>query len=496
VKTMELVAEVVDTACRRRAVEAFAARKIRLPTFRELAAPRRMSPARREAAAAVHPDDAAPENLFRVHWWNDADRRGLAELPGHVVLPSSFTGVDSPIVVLFGDRFPMIGAHKVLAAYACLVPRIVTGRFDPTHHRALFPSTGNYCRGGVAIARILGCRGVAILPAEMSAERFTWLERWVQDPSDIIRTPGSESNVKEIYDACARLAEDPQNVILNQFAEFANHLGHATVTSAAVSAVYEHLRGSLPDLRLAAFVSASGSAGTLGAGRPLRERFGTKVVAVEALECPTLLANGFGSHHIQGIGDKHVPLIHDVMGTDVVVGVSDRATDALYAVAATEEGRSRLTQESEEVRAALPHFGFSSYCNVLAAIKTAKALGLGRDDALFTVATDGAGLYASELPRILDRMFEGEMTARGAEVALGRYLHGASAEAVRELDHAERTRILNLGYFTWVEQQGVSLEDFERRRDPRFWDELRAYVPAWDRLIEDFDREVGEAIQQ
>ena len=102
----------------------------------------------------------------------------------------------------------MIGAHKVLAAYACLVPRLVTGQFDPAQDRAVWPSTGNYCRGGVAISRILGCRGVAVLPAGMSQERFDWLERWVADPADIIRTPGTESNVKEIYDKCAELARD------------------------------------------------------------------------------------------------------------------------------------------------------------------------------------------------------------------------------------------------------------------------------------------------
>jgi len=123
--------------------------------------------------------------------------------------------------VLLGRHFPMIAAHKVLAAYACLVPRLVTGRFDPAIDRAIWPSTGNYCRGGVAISRILGCRGVAVLPEGMSRERFDWLERWVGDPDDIVRTPGTESNVKEIYDKCAELSRDRENVILNQFSEFA-----------------------------------------------------------------------------------------------------------------------------------------------------------------------------------------------------------------------------------------------------------------------------------
>ena len=125
------------------------------------------------------------------------------------MLPKSLTGVDATIVVALGDRFPMIGAHKVLAAYGCLAPRVATGRFDPTLHRAVWPSTGNYCRGGVAISRLMGCRGVAVLPEGMSRERFAWLESWVEDPDDIIRTPGIESNVKEIYDRCHELAARP-----------------------------------------------------------------------------------------------------------------------------------------------------------------------------------------------------------------------------------------------------------------------------------------------
>src|SRR5690606_29555090 len=140
--------------------------------------------------------------LYRVHWHNAADRRGLAPVPAHLVLPSELTGVAAKIVVALGNRFPMIHAHKVLAAYGCLVPRLLSGSFDAARHRAVWPSTGNYCRGGVAISRILGCRSVAVLPAGMSAERFRWLERWVAEPADIVRTPGTESNVKEIYDAC------------------------------------------------------------------------------------------------------------------------------------------------------------------------------------------------------------------------------------------------------------------------------------------------------
>ena len=245
---------------------------------------------------------------------------GFVDVPDHIELPPELTGVQARIVLAFGNRFPMIRAHKVLAAYSCLVARLVTGRFDPTASRAIWPSTGNYARGGVAISRIMGCRGVAVLPEGMSRERFEWLDRWIEHPDDVIRTYGTESNVKEIYDECNRLAQDPTNVILNQFSEFSNHLGHYGVTGPALETVYRHVTAERPG-RLAAFVSASGSAGTLGAGDYLKDfPSRPKIVAVEALQCPTLLYNGFGDHNIQGIGDKHVPLIHNVTNTDLVVG--------------------------------------------------------------------------------------------------------------------------------------------------------------------------------
>ena len=204
----------------------------------------------------------------------------------------------------------------------------------------MWPSTGNYCRGGVAISRLMGCRGVAVLPEGMSRERFDWLDRWVVDPGDIVRTPGTESNVKEIYDACKELAADPDNVILNQFSEFGNHLVHYLVHRARRwSGCSSRCASGTPGLRLRAFVSATGSAGTIAAGDYLKERFGSLIVAVEALECPTLLCNGFGEHNIQGIGDKHIPLIHNVMNTDVALAVSDRATDRLGVLFGTDAGR-------------------------------------------------------------------------------------------------------------------------------------------------------------
>ena len=491
-----LAADVVDAESLARSVDRFREQGIVLPTFGQLADPSTIPHAMRKRLADVDRDAADPANLFRVHWRNPIEGSApeVVDLPEHVVLPSTLTGVESPIVVVFGNRFPMIHAHKVLAAYACLAPRVITGQFDPTRHRAIWPSTGNYARGGIAISRIMGSRGVAVLPAGMSRERFDWLDRWVADPSDVIRTPGSESNVKEIYDACNELALDPSNFVFNQFCEFGNHLAHYAVTGRALAEVFEHVATTRPGLRLAAFISATGSAGTIAAGDLLKERFGSRTVAVEALECPTLLENGFGEHNIQGIGDKHVPLIHNVMATDLVAAISDRATDTLDVVFNTDAGRRYLVDRRgvpEDVVASLEHFGFSSICNVLAAIKTAKLLDLGPDDALITVATDGSALYPSERAKTIAKRFGGELTEVAAAEVVAEHLTGAGTDHVLECTDRDRNRIFNLGYYTWVEQQGTPLALFEERRHQAFWIGLRSYLPVWDDLIEQFNAATG-----
>jgi len=496
--TFGLEDQIVDEGVYARTVQRFRDAQIRLPTFAELADPTRISTVTAASVSRVDPDAASPLNLFRVHWYNDANRTSIVAIPDHVVLPSSLTGVDAPIVVLFGDRFPLIRAHKVLAAYACLAPRVITGQFDPTSHRAVWPSTGNYCRGGVAISKLMGCRGVAVLPEGMSKERFAWLEEWVAEPDDdIIRTPGTESNVKEIYDKCAELSEDPRNMVFNQFSEFGNHLAHYLCSGSAFARVFETLRQDRPSLSLAAFVCATGSAGTIGAGDYLKEAFGARICAVEALECPTMLSNGFGEHNIQGIGDKHIPLIHNVYNTDFVTAVSDRATDQLSLLFAEPSGRSYLArrrQIGEDVLGILDDFGLSSICNVVAAVKLAKHLGLGPDEVVMTVATDGAEMYASERERIGGRDFPDGFDEVAAGEVFGRFLLGAVDDHLIEATFDDRQRIFNLGYFTWVEQQGVTFADFVARRDQQFWVALRRRLETWDEMIDAFNAATGVEI--
>jgi cysteine synthase len=490
----ELTTEIVDRRVYERAVRHLRKARVVLPTFAELADPRKIPAVVSDQLAQTDADSAHPANLFRVHWYNDAARRGLGAVPLYLDLPEALTGVKARILVALARYFPMIGAHKVLAAYGCLAPRIVTGQFDPERHKAVWPSTGNYCRGGVAISRILDCRGVAILPEGMSRERFEWLKRWVRSPEDIVRTPGTESNVKEIYDQCREMARDPANVILNQFSEFGNYLAHYVCTGPALRAVFEDAQRREGGLRLAAFVAASGSAGTLGAGDYLKSELGAKIVAVEALECPTMLYNGYGEHNIQGIGDKHIPFIHNVMNTDLIVGISDRSTDALNLLLNSQTGKQYLAARHRvdpALLGRLDSFGLSSIANVLAAIKTAKRLELGGEDAIVTVATDGAAMYGSERAKYAAAHYPGGFGEVDAGEVVGRHLEAITDDHILELSRIDRDRIFNLGYYTWVEQQGVPLDEFDRRRDQSFWRGLQSAVPRWDGLIEEFNAEAG-----
>ena len=459
-----------------------------LPTISELRSPHLINEEVKNKLKNLDKDEINPLNLFRVHWFNNRDHSGFSKVPEHIVLPKEFTGVEAKIIINIGRLFPLITAHKVLAAYACLLPRILNGTFDYENHKAVWPSTGNYCRGGVAISRILGLKSVAILPEGMSKERFAWLEKWVQDKKDIIKTTGTESNVKEIYDACNELKKNPKNDIINQFDEYYNYAIHRSVTGPSFEKSFLETKGD-SNLIPRFYVSASGSSGTLAAGDYLKDHLNTKTVVVEATECPTLLNNGYGEHNIQGIGDKHVPLIHNVMNTDFVVGISDQATNNLNMLFNTEEGKKFLISKKNlntDFVNRLPEFGFSTIANILASIKLAKYMKLGSDDAIITVATDGADLYLSELKKTKEE-FKGIYDETACAEIYGQYLKGITSDYTLELNQREKERIFNLGYYTWVEQQGVNINDFEKRRDQTFWNEHYNYMLSLDNRIKEFN---------
>jgi cysteine synthase len=459
-----------------------------LPKISELANPLSISDEIQKELKTVDKNKADPINLFRVHWHNNLDHSSFGETPEYVVLPSEFTGVDAKIIVNIGRLFPLISAHKVLAAYGCLLPRLLNGEFDITRHRAVWPSTGNYCRGGVAISKILGCKSVAMLPEGMSKERFKWLEGWVSSPEDIIKTPGTESNVKEIYDACNKLAKDSNNQIINQFSEFSNYAIHRVVSGPSFEKSFIKVKGN-SNLKARFYVCASGSSGTLAAGDYLKDKFNTSIAVVEATECPTLLNDGYGEHNIQGIGDKHVPLIHNVMNTDFVVGISDQATNNLNMIFNTEIGQQYLSinkgLDSTFVHR-LPEFGLSSIANILASIKLSKYMKLGPDDAIITVATDGADLYLTELEKT-KKEFVGSYDSTTCAEIYGQYLKGTTTDYMMELNQKDKERIFNLGYYTWVEQQGVDINHFEERRYQGFWKQHLQKMLDLDEEIDKFN---------
>ena len=463
-------------------------RGIVIPTFAEMREPGTIDPAIRAALPQVDMQAVDPLNLFRITWHNDVAGGGFGPVNA-LDIPAELSGARVRIVALLGAHFPT-GAHKVGAAFGCLVPRLVAGEFDPTRHKAVWPSTGNYCRGGVFDSALLGCRAVAILPKEMSRERFTWLEHM---GAEIIATPGCESNVKEIFDACWEIRKrDPQAVIFNQFEEFGNYLWHWAVTGAAAAEAFRWRAGAGD--RLAGWVGSSGSAGTLGAGDYLKQAFpGCTVTVAEALQCPTLLRVGFGGHRIEGIGDKHVPWIHNVRNTDLVTAIDDEATVRLLRLFNEPAGHELLLRRGvpAETVAQLPLLGFSSICNLLAAVKTARYFELDEHDVLFTCFTDSAALYRTRLADLSRE--RGAYDEHQAEIDLERWLLATTTDHLKELTFEDRKAIHNLKYFTWVEQQGRTVEELHRLWSPSFWTELQAQLPEWDEAITAFNRDSGVA---
>jgi len=543
-----------------RAVRRCRERGVLIPTFAQLKDPTNIPQKIKQRLANVGLSDLDPANLFRITWKNEPVERGGGFNRGNwIEFPSILTGVDARIIGLLGRWFPT-GAHKVGAAFGCLVPRLVGGQFDPTTQKAVWPSTGNYCRGGAYDCALLGCTPVAILPEGMSRERFEWLR---SIGAEVIATPGSESNVKEIYDKCWEIRRTrPDCVIFNQFEEFGNAAWHYHLTGGVIDEVYQRVaqppspasvaqppppasvaqppsavsapggtvsrseaaeastRGrtahglAAPDRatrtapldpnpererrasppRLAAFVSATGSAGTIAAGDYLKTRHPhVRVVAAEALQCPTLLQCGFGEHRIEGIGDKHVPWIHNVRNTDMVAAVDDEQCVRLMRLFNEDAGRTVLERRGvpRGIVDRLPDIGISSICNLVAAIKLAKYYELDARDVVFTVFTDSMKLYGSRLEEY--RRQRGPHREADAIADAARFLDGVTTDHLRELSYADRKALHNLKYFTWVEQQGRTADELRRLWDPDFWAETYAHVADWDRRIEEFNRQVRAA---
>ena len=388
-----------------------------------------------------------------------------------------------------GKWFPT-GAHKVGAAFGCLVPRLTTGQFDPTYHKAVWPSTGNYCRGGAYDSNLLGCESVAILPEGMSKERFEWL---ASVAGEIIATPGTESNVKEIFDKCNELrASGEPLVIFNQFDEFGNYLWHYEITGPAMVEVLEMVMG--PNDQYRGVVLTTGSAGTIASGDYMKEKFPTsKIAASEALQCPTLLLNGFGEHRIEGIGDKHVPWIHNVKNTDMIMAVDDEATISLMRLFNEPEGKMLLVEKGvpAEFVDKLDLLGISSIANMISSIKFAKYYELGPNDVVITVATDSMEMYNSRIRELREE--RGEFTREDAVAAWAQWLEGINIDNMLETRYYDRQRVHNLKYYTWVEQQGKTYEEIQAQwyDFDNYWGSIHGHVEELDALIEEFNRRTG-----
>lgn len=480
----------VNEEVRARNIQRCREKGIVLPTFAQMADPSTIPADIKEKLKHTGLWDVDPLNLFRITWKNEPTKDGGAfGGVNYIEVPRELTGVKARIFCLVGKWFPT-GAHKVGATYGCLAPALVSGNFDSVNQQAVWPSTGNYCRGGAYNAALLGCQSIAILPAEMSKERFDWLKKIA---GEVISTPGGESNVKEIFDKCHELDAERGHhiVIFNQFEEFGNYLWHYKITGGAIMEVIDEVEKIAPE-RVRGLVSATGSGGTIAAGDFLKLHYpNIKIAAVEALQCPTLLRNGFGAHRIEGIGDKHVPWVHNVKNTDMIIAIDDQDCMDLLRLFNEPAGIEYLRKIgiAEEDIANFPLYGISGLGNLLASIKMAKYYEMDEDDVIFTLLTDSEEMYTSRVTEQAE--IQGEFDELAAARALAGCLHHQAIDGVLELTYYERLRVHNLKYYTWVEQQGRTYDELNAQwYDRSYWTEIPALADQIDVLIDSFNKEV------
>ena len=471
----------------KKTVARFRERGIILPTFAQMQNPKLIPEKIKSKLKNIGLWDLHPLNLFRISWYNEPKAKGgLYGNPNYLELPKELTGIDARIVLMLGKWFPT-GAHKVGAAYGCLAPRLISGEFDPTYHKAVWPSTGNYCRGGAFDSYLMGVTAVAILPEEMSKERFDWLK---EIKAEVIATPGCESNVKEIYDACWDIRRNRKDcVIFNQFEEFGNSCWHYEVTGHAIEDAFKLIKGK----NFAGYVSATGSAGTIAAGDYLRTKFPhIKIAASEALQCPTLLRNGFGGHRIEGIGDKHVPWVHNVKNTNMITAIDDEYCMRLLRLFNEPDGKKYLISAGidKKIIDALYQIGISGIGNILSAIKMAKYYEFTSDDVIFTMATDSAEMYGSRLAELTKE--RGKYNQLQAAKDFEKCMLGTVSDNIKELTYEDQKMIHNLKYFTWVEQQGKTFEEINQLwYDRNFWTNMFKQPAKWDEQIREFNEMTG-----
>ncbi len=465
-------------------------RNILIPTYEQMADPGLIPEGVKQELKEIGLWDLHPRNLFRITWKNEpVDSGGGYRGVNFLEIPRELTGVRARILMLIGKYFPT-GAHKVGATFGPLVEKLVRGEFDPTCQKALWPSTGNYCRGGAYDAYLLACPSIAVLPAGMSRERFDWLKKV---GCEIYATPGCESNVKEVYDKSKELKmkRPDEIVVLNQFDQIGNAIWHYVCTGRALEEVFLTRKEGKEKLR--GVCLTQGSAGTLGCAEYLKEKYpGIKVAAAEALQCPTLLYSGYGGHRIEGIGDKHVPWIHNVKTMDMVIDIDDDDCMRLLRLFNEPVGLAYLKKQgvAPGVVDQLNLLGISSIANLVGCIKMAKYYEMNDDSVLMTVATDSMDMYGSRFDE--EREKHGEYTEVSAIVDFEKSIRSQSVDWMQELTYWDKKRMHNLKYFTWIEQQGKEVEELNAQwYDDDYWSRQFHAYEEWDELIKEFNEKTG-----
>jgi cysteine synthase len=446
------------------------------PTYQEMLHPEKLPETVRKQAAAARSDEFDAANLFNITW------RGPDERIRHVLLPKELTGVEANIVVLIGRYFPS-GSHKVGPAYATLMEDELAKKIEPGVSTMIGPSTGNFGIGVAYISRLKGFPAVVIMPDQMSAERYQRIRHY---GGELDLTPGTESDVILVLERTRAYRKDSRNKVLAQFELLPNYRFHRYVTGRSALEAAQ----SFGDGRVAAFVAAPGSAGTLAAGDEIKARFPECVLcALEPQECPTLFNHGRGMHRIEGIGDKMVTLIHNVLTTDYVMLIHDE--DCLLGLELLERRQALLerilTLPEGSLRWMTDLFGVSTVCNIIGSIRTARFLGLGRRDNIVTIATDGFDRYASVLADLEKR--RGPFTEGALQDAFEAIFRGGTAADILDVRSREQKNRL-FGYKEEVWSTfGYSHSYLESMKSQSFWEEEFDKISALDsRLIEERGR--------
>lgn len=458
------------------------------PNYEEMLHPWKINKKIRKKALKMSKEDPLhPINLYNINWRDENDKIY------HFVLPPELTGVKANIVVMYAKEFPS-GSHKVGPTYSVLMEQSIKGEVDPKNNQLIWPSTGNYGIGGAWVSSRMEYDSIVLLPEEMSEERFNIIESY---GGSVIKTPGCESNVKEIYDKSKELKNaNPEVVkVLNQFEAFGNYRFHEYVTgNTMVELVKEE---NIGNNEIAAVALTVGSAGTIASGDRVKKHFpNAKIIAGEPIQCPTLSLNGYGGHDIQGIGDKHVTWIHNVMNNDGVVLIDDMECKKMLQVISNEVGKDYLKEfvKSDLIEFISDKLGISGVANIISAIKTAKYYDLKEGENILTVATDSLERYHSVMNNMTEEF--GELTRNEAKSRYERIFKYQEASFMYEGDMENKKRWHNLKYYTWVEQQDKNVKELNQQKSQKYWERKSEEVHKINNLIDQYKEENKEELNK